>query len=61
MRQLLLTIAMVAAALVVTFGVGAYLEHSAFRVGPEPGVGAPAGMPPSGDQRGRSIIRPHVS
>ena len=55
MRQMFLTIAMVAVALIVTFGVAATLELTAFRAGPEPGVGAPSGtMPPPGDRRGRS-------
>ena len=55
MRQLLLTFAMVAAALVVTFAVAATLENTAFRAGPEPGVGAPSGtMPPPGEKRGRT-------
>lgn len=55
MRQVAINIAMVAAALLITFGVGAYLESTAFRAGPEPGVGAPSGtMPAPGERRGRS-------
>lgn len=57
MRHLIITLAMVAVALAVTFGVGAMLENSAFKTGPEPGIGAPTGAPPSapGDRRGRSL------
>jgi hypothetical protein len=55
MRQLFVTIALVTAALVITFGVAATLEHTAFKAGPEPGVGAPSGtMPPPGEKRGRT-------
>jgi hypothetical protein len=55
MRQVAIDIAMVVAALLVTFGIGAYLESTAFRAGPEPGVGAPSGTtPPPGERRGRA-------
>ena len=59
MRELFTTIGLVAAALVVTFGIAATLEHTAFRAGPEPGVGAPSGIAvpasvPPGERRGRS-------
>jgi len=55
MRQLAINIAMVAAALLITFGVGAYLESTTFRTGPEPGAGAPSGpTPPPGERRGRA-------
>lgn len=54
MRQLIITVAMVATALVVTFGLAALLEQAAFRAGPEPGVGTPAGTPPPGERRGRT-------
>jgi len=63
MRQILTTVALVVAALVVTFTVAATLEHTAFKAGPEPGVGtpsggaAPASVPP-GERRGR--IKPFV-
>jgi hypothetical protein len=59
MRHVIITVALVAAALVVTFGVGAMLEQTAFRAGPEPGVGLPAGGPVPVDHRGRSLLRPH--
>ena len=63
MRQTLTTIALVVAALVITFGVAATLEHTAFKAGPEPGVGAPSGIAapasvPPGERRGR--IKPVV-
>jgi len=56
MRQLFVTAALVAIALLTTFGVGAYLEHNTFRAGPEPSVFAPAGPtpPPPGERRGRT-------
>jgi hypothetical protein len=55
MREMFLTVALVAAALLITFGVAATLEQTAFKAGPEPGVGAPSGtMPPPGERRGRS-------
>jgi hypothetical protein len=55
MRQLAINIAMVAAALLITFAVGAYLEATTFRAGPEPGVGAPSGTTsPPGERRGRA-------
>ncbi|MBN9089639.1 MAG: hypothetical protein J0J01_22235 [Reyranella sp.] len=55
MRELFLTVALVATALLITFGVGAYLEHNTFRAGPEPGVGAPSGpTPPPAERRGRT-------
>jgi hypothetical protein len=59
MRHVVITLALVAAALVVTFGVGAMLEQTAFRAGPEPSVGLPAGAPIPVDHRGRSLLRPH--
>ena len=59
MRHIIITVALVAAALVVTFGVGAMLEQTAFRAGPEPGVGLPAGTPAPADRHGRSLLRPH--
>jgi len=59
MRHIIITLAMVAAALLVTFGVGAMLEQTAFKTGPEPGIGTPAGTPvPGGDRRGRSPLHP---
>ena len=56
MRELFLTVALVATALVITFGVGAYLEHTAFRVGPEPSsINMPSSPPPPpADRRGRT-------
>lgn len=54
MRHIIITCALVAAALAITFGVGAMLEQTAFRTGPEPGVGLPAV-----DRHGRSLLRPH--
>lgn len=55
MRPLITTTALVTAALVVTFGIGAMLEDTAFKARPEPGVGAPAGpTPPPGERRGRT-------
>ena len=59
MRHVIITVALVAAALVVTFGVGAMLEQTAFRAGPEPSAGLPAGMPAPADRHGRSLLRPH--
>ena len=59
MRQILITLAMVIAALAVTFGVGAVLEQTAFKAGPEPSVGLPAGKPVPVDRPGRSPLRPH--
>lgn len=58
MRHFIVTFALVAAALAVTFGVGAMLEQIAFRAGPEPGVGLPAGKPVPVDRHGRSLLRP---
>jgi hypothetical protein len=64
MRSLLLSAVMVAAALVITFGVGALLEQTAFKAGPEPGIGAPsgtpvpAGLPAPGERRGRTPLHP---
>jgi hypothetical protein len=56
MRELFLTVALVATALIITFGVGAYLEHTAFRVGPEPGsINTPSSpTPPPAERRGRA-------
>ena len=59
MRQIIVTLAFVAAALAITFGVGAMLEQTAFRAGPEPAVGLPAGAPVPVDRHGRSLLRPH--
>ena len=59
MRHVIVTLALVGAALVVTFGIGAMLEQTAFRTGPEPGVGLPAAAPVPVDHRGRSLLRPH--
>jgi hypothetical protein len=58
MRQVIITLALVAAALVITFGVGAMLEQTAFRAGPEPSVGLPSGTPVPADRHGRSLLRP---
>ena len=58
MRHIILTLAMVAAALLATFGVGAMLEQTAFKAGPEPGVGLPAGTPVPAERHGRSPLRP---
>jgi len=35
------------------------LEQTAFRTGPEPGVGLPTGTPAPVDRHGRSLLRPH--
>ncbi len=59
MRHAIITFALVAAALAITFGVGAMLEQAAFRTGPEPGVGLPAGASVPVDRHGRSLLRPH--
>jgi hypothetical protein len=59
MRQLIVTLALVAAALAITFGVGTMLEQTAFRAGPEPAVGLPAGAPVPVDRHGRSLPRSH--
>lgn len=59
MRHVIISLALVAAALVVTFGVGAMLEQTAFRAGPEPGVGLPAVSPAPVDRHGRSLLRQH--
>mgnify|MGYP001032514978 CR=1 FL=1 len=59
MRHIIITCALVAAALAITFGVGAMLEQTAFRTGPEPGVGLPTGTPAPVDRHGRSLLRPH--
>jgi hypothetical protein len=64
MKSLLLSAAMVAAAVVITFGLGALLEQTAFKAGPEPGVGAPSGtpvpvgLPGPGERRGRAPLHP---
>jgi hypothetical protein len=59
MRHIIVTLALVAAALVITFGVGAMLEQTAFRAGPEPSVGLPTGAPVPVDRHGRSPLRSH--
>lgn len=59
MRHIIVTLALVAAALAVTFGVGTMLEQTAFRAGPEPAVGLPAGAPVPADRHGRSLLRLH--
>ncbi|MBS0527325.1 MAG: hypothetical protein JSS04_27110 [Proteobacteria bacterium] len=65
MRHTIITLGLIVAALAVTFGLGAMLEQTAFRAGPEPGIGLPAGSPmPAGtpmpaDRHGRSLQRPH--
>jgi hypothetical protein len=59
MRPVIITFALVAAALAVTFGVGAMLEQTAFRAGPEPSVGLPAGTAVPVERHGRSLLRPH--
>jgi hypothetical protein len=59
MRHVIFTLVLVAAALAVTFGVGTMLEQTAFRAGPEPAVGLPAGAPVPVDRHGRSLLRPH--
>ena len=59
MRHVIITVALVAVALVVTFGVGAMLEQPAFWVGSVLGVGLPAGSPVPVDRHGRSLLRPH--
>jgi len=56
MRDIVVTVALVAAALAVTFGVGAMLEQTAFKAGPEPGVGLPAGTPVPAVRPGRSLL-----
>jgi len=56
MRNIIVTVAVVAAALAVTFGVGAVLEQTAFKAGPEPGVGLPAGSPVPAARPGRSLL-----
>jgi hypothetical protein len=59
MRNIIVTFAMVAAALAVTFGVGAMLEQTAFKAGPEPGVGLPTGgAPVPAVRHGRSPLHP---
>jgi hypothetical protein len=58
MRNILVTLAMVAAALLVTFGIGAMLEQTAFKAGPEPGVGLPTGAPVPAVHHGRSPLHP---
>ena len=59
MRHVIITVALVAVAMVVTFGVGAMLEQTAFRAGPEPSVGLPADSPVPADRPGRRLLRPH--
>ncbi len=59
MRHIIVTVALVAAALAITFGVGAMLEQTAFRAGPEPAGGLPAGAPVPVDRHGRSLLRLH--
>ena len=58
MRNIIVTVVMVAAALAVTFGVGAMLEQTAFKAGPEPGAGLPAGTPVPAVRPGRSLLHP---
>jgi hypothetical protein len=52
MRNVIVTVALVA----VAFGVGAMLEQTAFKAGPEPGVGLPAGTPVPAVRPGRSLV-----
>ena len=60
MRHIIVTLAMVAVALLVTFGVGAMLEQTAFKAGPEPGAGLPADKTPVPTARpGRSLLHSH--
>ncbi len=59
MRHIILTLAMVAAALLVTFGVGAMLEQTAFKGGPEPSAGLSTDTPVPAARRGRSPLHPH--
>ena len=59
MRHIIVTLALVAVALAVTVGVGAMLEQTAFRAGPEPAAGLPAGAPVPADRHGRSLLRLH--
>ncbi len=59
MRHIIVTLALVAMALAVTFGIGAMLEQAAFRAGPEPAVGLPSGAPVPADRPGRSVLRLH--
>ena len=61
MRHVIITLplALVAAALVVTFGIGAMLEQAAFKTGPGPSVGLPSGSSAPVDRHGRSLLRPH--
>ena len=59
MRHIILTLAMVAAALLVTFGVGAMLEQTAFRGGPEPSAGLSTDTPVPAARHGRSLLHPH--
>ena len=59
MRHIIVTLALVAVALAVTFGVGTMLEQTAFKAGPEPAVGLPAGAPVPVDRHGRSLLRSH--
>jgi hypothetical protein len=59
MRHIIVTVALVAVALAVTFGVGAMLEQTALRAGPEPAIGLPAGAPVAADRHGRSLPRTH--
>ena len=59
MRHVIITLALVAAALVVTFGIGAMLEQAAFKTGPEPSVGLASGSSAPVDRHGRHLLRPH--
>jgi hypothetical protein len=60
MRHIIVTLAMVAVALLVTFGVGAMLEQTAFKAGPEPSAGLPADKTPvPATRHGRGLLHSH--